>query len=63
MKYMENKLTKGSAKDLWFRICMLHLANDVRSSSEVNIVERKVQNYFVKVLIEIILLSLIKNYK
>mmetsp|Transcript_139331 Transcript_139331/g.197266 ORF Transcript_139331/g.197266 Transcript_139331/m.197266 type:complete len:143 (+) Transcript_139331:556-984(+) len=27
-KYMENKLTKGSAKDCWFRICLLHLLND-----------------------------------
>lgn len=27
-KYLENKLTRGSAKDCWFRVCLLHLAND-----------------------------------
>mmetsp|Transcript_15103 Transcript_15103/g.12817 ORF Transcript_15103/g.12817 Transcript_15103/m.12817 type:complete len:301 (+) Transcript_15103:55-957(+) len=34
MKFMENKLTKGSAKDLWFRICLLHLLNDDTVGSE-----------------------------
>jgi len=27
-KYLENKLTKGSAKDCWFRMCLLYLAMD-----------------------------------
>lgn len=37
-KYLEHKLTASSAKDLWFRICMLHLANDdtIGASSAIN---------------------------
>lgn len=36
-KYLEHKLTSGSAKDMWFRIGMLHLANDDTVGAENSI--------------------------